>query len=524
MDGAGDWKQRSLCCCCCCCCCHCWYGRRSAQPRPPASLPARSGGAGLTPTPASSHDRPRRDRRGTTRRGGLPSSPACSAAARSRARSRPARLAASRRRTRCGGAGAWPALCGDLRAACSEPRGQPKRRTPGMPRSRIGPPLRIGAAQVARAALGGLLVGVGSSLGNGCTSGHGGRRRLVRSPTQKEAGPAAGLSNTPKTAAPVCPCIPSVCDPAVRPRAGAAAPLRHRPAGICGNARLSPRSFAYTLIFMVGAALRARLAPRPNLGQTRCWPGTFQNRQHGPPDAAAASLTNQQAAGAAAATLTGSAAALGVAPQRPPLVLSPSDVVTSQVCVWGGRREGGWLSSEGFACKAQRVRPDSADRAGLSLATTAPPGRHAAGHGRAGGRRVRGRRAPRRGGGPPAGGGAAHRAGHGRPLRLGADLQVRGGPAADAGRNGRGVSGFAAASTGPGRAGPDCIADMARSRWCGAASASAAARRPAGWGSAVPLGRRKRPPSPLTAPWYPQPRSRRSSPPWPPAGTPPWPL
>ncbi|GBF98918.1 hypothetical protein Rsub_11710 [Raphidocelis subcapitata] len=74
---------------------------------------------------------------------------------------------------------------------------------------------------VARAALGGLLVGLGASLGNGCTSGH----------------------------------------------------------GICGNARLSPRSLAYTLLFM--------------------------------------------ASGAAAATLTGTAAALGVADAAPQLALPP---------------------------------------------------------------------------------------------------------------------------------------------------------------------------------------------------------
>lgn len=70
-----------------------------------------------------------------------------------------------------------------------------------------------------RAALGGLLVGLGSSLGNGCTSGH----------------------------------------------------------GICGSARLSPRSFAYTATFM--------------------------------------------AAGMAAATATGTASALAIAPVAPSLVL-----------------------------------------------------------------------------------------------------------------------------------------------------------------------------------------------------------
>lgn len=73
--------------------------------------------------------------------------------------------------------------------------------------------------QVWRAALGGLLVGLGSSLGNGCTSGH----------------------------------------------------------GICGSARLSPRSFAYTATFM--------------------------------------------AAGMAAATATGTASALAIAPVAPSLVL-----------------------------------------------------------------------------------------------------------------------------------------------------------------------------------------------------------
>lgn len=82
---------------------------------------------------------------------------------------------------------------------------------------------------VARAALGGLLVGLGSALGNGCTSGQ----------------------------------------------------------GICGNARMSPRSFVYTLTFM--------------------------------------------ASGAISATLTATATSLGVsATSRAPFVLSPSDAVTHQ--------------------------------------------------------------------------------------------------------------------------------------------------------------------------------------------------
>ncbi|KAI8476831.1 MAG: hypothetical protein J3K34DRAFT_399589 [Monoraphidium minutum] len=81
---------------------------------------------------------------------------------------------------------------------------------------------------VARAALGGLLVGLGAAMGNGCTSGH----------------------------------------------------------GICGNARLSPRSFVFTLAFMV--------------------------------------------AGAAAATLTGTAQALGIAAKAAPLVWWPNDTVFHQ--------------------------------------------------------------------------------------------------------------------------------------------------------------------------------------------------
>lgn len=81
---------------------------------------------------------------------------------------------------------------------------------------------------VARAALGGLLVGVGASMGNGCTSGH----------------------------------------------------------GICGNARLSPRSLAYTLVFM--------------------------------------------ASGAAAATLSSTSQALGVADVPAPLVMYPAGGVLGQ--------------------------------------------------------------------------------------------------------------------------------------------------------------------------------------------------
>jgi hypothetical protein len=80
---------------------------------------------------------------------------------------------------------------------------------------------------VARAAVGGLLVGLGASIGNGCTSGH----------------------------------------------------------GICGNARLSMRSLAYTVVFM--------------------------------------------AAGMAAATLTNSAAALGIAAVKPPLVWPGGDVTSA---------------------------------------------------------------------------------------------------------------------------------------------------------------------------------------------------
>lgn len=107
---------------------------------------------------------------------------------------------------------------------------------------------------VERAALGGLLVGLGASLGNGCTSGH----------------------------------------------------------GICGNARLSFRSLAFTLLFMGSGAL--------------------------------------------AATLSGSALALGIKQQAAPLVWSPSDVVLNQGTLL---LAAACISVAGMGALAQQVQASS---------------------------------------------------------------------------------------------------------------------------------------------------------------------
>jgi len=103
---------------------------------------------------------------------------------------------------------------------------------------------------LARAGLGGLLVGVGASLGNGCTSGH----------------------------------------------------------GICGLSRLSPRSLAYVMTFML--------------------------------------------AGAAAATLTGTAEALGIAPLAATFARPPDDVWYSGGLLLAAAA----LSQAGLGALAERVK------------------------------------------------------------------------------------------------------------------------------------------------------------------------